>query len=160
MEEEERQGEKKGARAAGGREREGPDRRRHIRELLLSLVLGGLDSAVPSREGKKGRNEDYGKMRGETKRRRGAMEQRGWKWEAQEEPKKKRIIEKKRGEGNRTRRWNGERLGLMLGPCGGGERTSVVFVFLSLFSRICVLYQTCELGRSHVVRSLVHTSRR
>lgn len=88
-----------GRREAGGekgsegsrreREREGPDRRRHIRELLLSLVLGGLDSAVPSREGKKGRNEDYGKMRGETKRRRGAMEQRGWKWEAQEEPKRK-----------------------------------------------------------------------
>lgn len=74
-----------GRREAGGekgregsrREREGPDRRRHIRELLLSLVLGGLDSVVPSREGKKGRNENYGKMRGETKRRRGAMEQRG-----------------------------------------------------------------------------------
>lgn len=67
-------GERKGERAAGER---GARPAATYQRIIIVIRLGGLDLAVPPRERKKGRNENYGKMRGETRRRRGAMEQRG-----------------------------------------------------------------------------------
>lgn len=57
--------EERGERDRGQQER-GPDRRRHFRELLLSLLGAAWIQFRQERE--KDRNENYGKMRGEGRR--------------------------------------------------------------------------------------------
>lgn len=145
-----------GERAVGERARPAAT----FQRIIIVISLGGLDSVVPSRERKKemriterwGENRDMGEWWSRIGKR--GRHIRRWK---------KRIIEKQSREGNRTRIWKWREA---LDSCtvsqsfSGGETTSVVFISLSFFWWNCVLYQMCELGHSHAVQSLVHTSHR
>lgn len=62
--EEERGRRRKGDRAAGERARPAAT----FLRIIIVISLGGLDSVVPSKERRKERNENYGKMRGERRR--------------------------------------------------------------------------------------------
>ncbi len=82
--EEERGRRRKGERAEGERARPAAT----FQRVIIVISLGGLDSVVLSREGKKERElrKDEGR---EKKRHRGVMERSGEKWEAHKEEKEK-----------------------------------------------------------------------
>lgn len=96
-----------------GREGSGGERARPaatFRRVIIVISLGGLDSVVLSRETEREskmereKEGNYRKMRGERRRDIGERWNRVGRGGRHTRKRKKRIIEKQRGEGNGTRR--------------------------------------------------------